>query len=512
MTVSISSCRNLFHSNASRSLGRTAQISKGQQLTRCYSQSVPRSRDNNNNKECNASTLSSIRGRASVGLLPSYLADARAVPRYCPTSNPNGALQLGVAESQMLEDWLVPALNTQQHSASVLSADAIYYQPTAGREDLKRSMAAYVEDLCSLERGRLKLEGLIVGAGCNAVLENLCFTLADAGDSVLIPTPYYAAFEFDLVARAGLTVQAVTTEAYCRRETSATPGSSSSSDGRTIDPTIYYPNAAALDAAYERAMGQGSTPKILLISHPMNPLGICYPSATVQECIDWCRDRKVHLICDEIYAGSVYRGGSGDGVFASALKLAGKEKDELGPYVHWVYALSKDFALSGLRVGVAYTENAEIMVPMQKLNDLCQISSQTQVWTAATLQRRIEDDESSELWTTAFRRENHKRLNERYAALTAVLEKHKVPYLPAEAGLFVWIDLSQFLPPNGSPAMRERALYLALVQEFGLLLTPGNSMHNERPGFFRCVFTAASDDEFAIALQRIQIFCQSKTA
>lgn len=423
-----------------------------------------------------------------MGLLPTYLADARTVERYSP-SNPNGALQLGVAESQMMEDWLVPALNTHP----VVSADAIYYQPTAGREDCKQSLAAYIEDLCSLERGRLQQEGLIVGAGCNAVLENLCFTLADPGDSVLIPTPYYAAFEFDLVARAGLTVQAVTTEAYHpkRRENS-----------RLIDPKMYYPNTAALNAAYERAVAQGSTPKILLVSHPMNPLGICYPAETVTECIDWCRNRHVHLICDEIYAGSVYRGNG----FCSALRLAG---EELGPYLHWVYALSKDFALSGLRVGAAYTENPEIIVPMQKLNDLCQISSQTQLWTTTTLQRRIGDDK--ELWTTAFRKENHKRLNERCSALTTVFNQYKVPYMRAEAGLFVWVDLSQFLSKtNGSPADRERALYLELVHEFGILLTPGNSMRNERPGFFRCVFTAASDDEFAIALQRIEKICETK--
>ena len=46
-------------------------------------------------------------------------------------------------------------------------------------------------------------DGIILGAGCNAVLENLCMCLAEPGDAVMIPTPYYAAFEFDLAARAG---------------------------------------------------------------------------------------------------------------------------------------------------------------------------------------------------------------------------------------------------------------------------------------------------------------------
>ena len=45
-------------------------------------------------------------------------------------------------------------------------------------------------------------EKLVVGAGCNAMLENLFLTLCDAGDCVLLPSPYYATFAFDLGSRA----------------------------------------------------------------------------------------------------------------------------------------------------------------------------------------------------------------------------------------------------------------------------------------------------------------------
>jgi len=110
-----------------------------------------------------SSSLRSNRGQDAVKLLPTYLADARSVETYSP-SNPHGALQLGVAESQMLQDWLVPALNIDLH----LSADCIYYQPTAGRASFRQSMASYIEDLLDLPSGRLDTEGLIVGAGCNA--------------------------------------------------------------------------------------------------------------------------------------------------------------------------------------------------------------------------------------------------------------------------------------------------------------------------------------------------------
>ena len=312
----------------------------------------------------------------------------------------------------MLEDLLVPALRkfsggadaddggalgTRSSSFSSFRSDMIYYQPTHGTPSLRSAASSYLSRILNLpsshpDAADLDEEGLVVGAGCNAVLENLCLCLADAGDAVLIPTPYYAAFEFDLAARAGLNVVPVQT-----METSgAEVDLSATGDGTAIPREAYYPTAQALDDAYDRSVAQGSgVPRILLLSHPNNPLGVCYPPEVMKECIDWGRERCIHVVSDEIYAGSVFRDGKtgDDGPFVSALTLAKGHVEHdngapglgLGPYVHLVYALSKDFGLSGLRVGVAYSENLDIRLPFQKLNDLCQVSSQTQLLTERML-------------------------------------------------------------------------------------------------------------------------------
>jgi DNA-binding transcriptional MocR family regulator len=193
--------------------------------------------------KCGQGDLISSRGKAVVGLLPSYLADARSVQQYSE-SNPEGALQLSVAESKMLEDWLIPVLNEYPE----LSSDAIYYQPTPGRPDFRAVFAEYIEEITGIQKGRLKQDGLIVGAGCNAVLENLCITLADPGEAVLIPTPYYAAFEFDLAARAKLHVQPVPTEDYHLSNYDIEPEIHEFE--YKLDPIMYYPNQSALDSAY----------------------------------------------------------------------------------------------------------------------------------------------------------------------------------------------------------------------------------------------------------------------
>ncbi|KAL3936075.1 MAG: hypothetical protein SGBAC_008529 [Bacillariaceae sp.] len=439
--------------------------------------------------------ISAPRAALAVGLLPTYLADARAVEKYSP-STPDGALQLSVAENQMLEDLLVPSL-TEFSSTLDFPADAIYYQPTQGRESFRKAMAAYLEDMLKLSKP-MDEDGIVVGAGCNAVLENLCISLAEPGEGVMIPTPYYAAFEFDLVARAGLSISPVTTMEYQDFDR----------ESNTIPHEAYYPNRASLDAAVERSLADGVNPRILLLSHPQNPLGICYPPEVVSEIIDWCREKKIHLVTDEIYAGSVYRD---DANFVSALELASTGGDDalgLGPYIHLVYAFSKDFALSGLRVGALYSENPEIRLPLQKLNDLCCISSHTQLLMEKMLTTASDDPNVS--WTKRFRAKSHERLRKRGNAWHRTLDELGIPYLKGTAGLFVWMDFQEFLPASGPDEERERELYLELLKEFGLLFTPGHSMKNERPGFFRCVFTAASDEEFDLGMERLRQYVHAK--
>ena len=506
-----------------------------------------------------ADKLASSRAQAVFGILPSYLIDARSIVQYSP-STPEGALQLSVAENQLSElpvsgmKALVEAGQTdatalpsslsdgiklvevlsalaasssprpgssdtdQRTDVRVFEPDMIYYQPTQGLPSLRTAVASYLQSLLKTPRD-LNVDNLIVGAGCNAVLENLCLCLANPGDAVMIPTPYYAAFEFDLVARADCHIVPVNTFGH---------QSSSLKDKEEIDVGMYYPNRSSLDSAYRRSVEEtGRAPRILLLSHPNNPLGVCYPPEVMKECIDWCRENEVHLVSDEIYAGSVYRptAENGDETFVSAMRLASSESSEeglgLGPYVHLVYALSKDFALSGLRVGVTYTENPEILLPLQKLNDLCQISSQTQLLVERMLcATAISDDDRKEMFVDVCLRSNQDRIRARCDVLQSTLQELNIPHLNADSGLFVWMDFREFLAPleTGvteatecleSKERRERQLYLSLMKEYGLLFTPSMSMRSERPGFFRCVFTAASEEEFELGLGRLKNFVES---
>ena len=57
-----------------------------------------------------------------MSLLPVYLKDARSVSQYDAVDAPDGALQLSVAENQILQDLLVPVVRRFSSSSSSSSS------------------------------------------------------------------------------------------------------------------------------------------------------------------------------------------------------------------------------------------------------------------------------------------------------------------------------------------------------------------------------------------------------
>jgi len=123
---------------------------------------------------------------------------------------------------------------------------------------------------------------LLTTGGAN-ILNLLCFALAEENDVVLIPEPYYAAFETDMKAFAGMVVCGVQT--------------SNPSKGPTVEE---------LEVAFKNVEQQGLRVRILLLTNPTNPLGTIYRSNVLLDSIAWARGMKIHTVVDEIYALSVH--------------------------------------------------------------------------------------------------------------------------------------------------------------------------------------------------------------
>jgi hypothetical protein len=95
------------------------------------------------------------------------------------------------------------------------------------------------------------------------------------------------------------------------------PSNSFDEDSRPLHRSLL----SKLTAVYNNLPDQGKV-KALVITNPHNPFGQCYPKAILQECLDFCQQRGIHYISDEIYALSQIDHG---GKFVSALSLESTE-------------------------------------------------------------------------------------------------------------------------------------------------------------------------------------------
>ena len=89
-------------------------------------------------------------------------------------------------------------------------------------------------------------------------------------------------------------------------------------------------------------------------------------------------------------------------------------------------------------------------------------------------------------WRAEFLQQNRQRLQQSFQRSVSALEEMNVPVFRADAGLCLWLDLSQFI---GSPdAHSEQRLYEFLLNEHRVHVSPGSGFFSSTAGFFRiCV-------------------------
>jgi aspartate/methionine/tyrosine aminotransferase len=352
--------------------------------------------------------------------------------------NPDGYIDLSVAENRLVFDLLEPKLTAPRS----LTAEDTQYQELAGSPSLRLELARLLTELQGAE---VDSGDLVVLAGAGAVLEILAFALCDPGDGIVVPAPYFAGVDFAFSARAG------------------------------VEVIQAWPDAGLqLTAeAVERAIREAPVPvRAVALLSPSNPLGVTYDEATLRAVAEVTAAHDLHLIADEIYAGSVH----GSAAFVSTARLVPSALP--AERLHVVWGFAKDFGLSGFKVGVLHTRNPEVRAIAERLGRLAAASSDTQ----AVLRELLAD----RAWTKAFLTESRSRLATAYRRTTEALDAAGIPYFPATAGLFVYLDLSQFLPEPTFEA--ERTLAARIFTEAHLHLTPGAAFHTPTPGHYRLCF------------------------
>ncbi|MEV7612031.1 aminotransferase class I/II-fold pyridoxal phosphate-dependent enzyme [Streptomyces sp. NPDC089799] len=364
---------------------------------------------------------------------------AEAEP-YHPDARPDGYLNLGTAENRLLWDLLRDRLA----ALPPMTEQTARYAPLHGTAVLRERVAALLSTTC---RTVLDPDDLVVISGATGALDAIASVLCDPGEAIVVPAPYYGAFDTDLGGRSGARIL---------------PAPLSPTDGFRLAP-------AAVDRALREARATGVTVRAVAVSSPSNPIGETHPPETLAALLRVARAHDVDLISDEIYAHSAF----GDREFTSATDPA------VNPHwahrTHVVWGFAKDFALPGLKTGVLHTRNPQVRSAARAMAYFAPVSTATQNTLAELL--------ADPAWTTSFLAEGRHRLASSYAHLCSLLDEHGIPYAPADAGFSVWLDLRAWLPGSGFDA--EQRLWAELFETTRVSILPGGAFRSPEPGWFR---------------------------
>ncbi len=406
---------------------------------------------------------------------------------YHETDNPDGALPLNVAENSL--GWAalkhkIEAITAQQP----LPDWAAKYTHFAGHADVLIAVASFMSrhlTACEIDPDRL-----VLTAGAMSAIDISAHALGDPGDVVVIPSPSYPVYTHDTGTRSGLVRYDLVTHHEIEEI----------SDGPLL-------TTAHLDSALADITASGQRFRLLILTTPDNPTGGMFDRPTLEAIADWCNDHQIHLIVNEIYGLSRidtahpeladdYRT---DPEFVSFASILEQHQSD---YLHYCYAFSKDFGLSGFRFGLIYSRNEEFLRAFGLLNTFSMTSNLTQ-WV---MQQVLEDDE----FVTSFVEDNGTKLTAAYLDVIRVLRRCGVPYVPSRGSLFIWADFSEFLVSDSAEAAHH--LWMKIYETTGVLLTPGEGFGHTKHGMFRIVYPGIDLDSLHVALDRIERFLSAERA
>ncbi|EEE63240.1 hypothetical protein OsJ_18050 [Oryza sativa Japonica Group] len=238
--------------------------------------------------------LSRVATSAAHGEGSPYFAGWKAYDEdpYDAAANPDGVIQMGLAENQVSIDLLEGYLREHPEAAAWGVAgdgggdsfrDNALFQDYHGLANFRKAMARFMEKIMG-GKATFDPDRIVLTAGATAANELLTFILADPRDALLIPTPYYPGFDRDLRWRTGVNVVPV----HC-----------DSANGFQV-------TAAALQAAHDEAAAAGMRVRGVLITNPSNPLGTTARREALEGILGFVARNDIHLVSDEIYSGSVF--------------------------------------------------------------------------------------------------------------------------------------------------------------------------------------------------------------
>ena len=198
--------------------------------------------------------------------------------------------------------------------------DVLAYSRTEGSEVYRTKLAAYYakNDI------HVTADDIIVTTGGSEALSFVMGSIADAGDEVIIPEPFYANYN-GFAKGAGVTV---------------VPVVSRIEDNFALPPIENFEQLITANT------------KAILICNPGNPTGYLYSNEEIEALAKIVKKHNLFLIADEVYREFTYDGAE----HYSILQEKGLEDHAIV-----IDSVSKRYSMCGARIGCLVSKNKELI-------------------------------------------------------------------------------------------------------------------------------------------------------
>jgi aspartate aminotransferase len=213
-------------------------------------------------------------------------------------------------------------------SAAKLKTGDIKYTPTDGIPSLKKAIIRYTEE----NYNRIVApENVIVTTGAKQSLYNILFSIVNPQDEVIILSPYWVSYPEMVKMVYGVPI-VVTPE-----------------DG------TFHPRMEDIEEAVS------SYTRVIIVNSPNNPSGEVYREDFIADLVEFCEQKGIYLVMDDIYHKLVFDGR----VAVSGYKFTNKDIENTHLLV--VNGVSKVYGMTGFRIGwvIANRKLVEVMTNVQ---------------------------------------------------------------------------------------------------------------------------------------------------
>jgi aspartate aminotransferase len=208
-------------------------------------------------------------------------------------------------------DFPTPAHIVEAAAKAVLDPKNHRYTPAVGLPDLREAIA---QKTLRDSGTQITANQVVVTNGGKQAVYQAFAVLLDAGDEVLLPTPYWTTYPEAISLAGGKTVNVF----------------AGSEQG-------YKVTVEQLDKA------KTARTKVLLMCSPSNPTGAVYSKEEIAAIGNWAHQNDLWVITDEIYQNLVYDGGKAYSITEVVPELIDK--------TIMVNGVAKSYAMTGWRLG-----------------------------------------------------------------------------------------------------------------------------------------------------------------